>query len=413
MAATLEAAPLVNPINSTDQKILNDPYPMLKRLRTESPVYWSKSDKYWLISRHCDVTAILQDPEFEKQIQTWKHAPNPILISLIPHVKSLSKVASNWLLNLNPPQHTRVRSLLNRAFTAPVLQSLRPVINSIAQDLLERMDGRTEMNLMADYAIPLPMRVIGHMLGVPDTREGELKNWSTKLAAIAGRHRNLQVVREAGRAVEEMTQYLKPAIDERREHPKDDLLSVLVQAEMEGTRLKTEELVANCILLIVAGYETTTNLIGNTFVCLLRSPQQLEQLRAQPELVQATISEVLRFESPAQTAPRLASKSKVIGGKTIKAGDLCWLLLGSANRDEEAFDNPDKFDISRPPSNKNLAFGAGMHRCVGATLAEVELDIAVKSFVDWKKEFALADQQIDYKIPFALRGPNEVILKLS
>jgi cytochrome P450 len=410
---TAQVLEFVNPLNTTDQKLLNNPYPLLKKLREESPVYWSNKDKYWLISRHAEVTAILKDPSFEKQIQTWKHAPNPILVSLIPHVRSISNVAKNWLLNLNPPAHTRVRALLNKAFTGHAIEQLKPTIESLATGLLEGASTNSDFELMKQFAIPLPVAVIGHMLGVPSEHGEEMKHWSTRLAGAAGRQKDLKALAEAGKAVEQLTLFFRPMIEKRRLNPTDDLLSVLVQAEIEGSQLKTDELIANCILLMIGGHETTTNLIGSAVVLLLKNPEQFGKLRAQPaELMTSTIAEVLRFESPAQTVPRIATRDIEMAGKKIKAGDMCWLLLGSANRDPAVFENPDSFDITRTPSNQMVSFGGGIHRCIGASLAEVELSIAMNALLNWRESYTLKSNPVNFKTPFTIRGIEEVLLSV-
>ena len=182
---------------------------------------------------------------------------------------------------------------------------------------------------------------------------------------------------------------------------------------MEGTRLKVDELIGNCILLLIGGHETTTNLIGNAMLCLLRNPEQMALLRTKPELMPTMISEVLRFESPAQTAPRICRRDTVLGGQTVKSGDMCWMLLGSANRDSAEFEEPNVFDITRPVSSKLMSFGAGIHRCIGASLAEVELEIAIEALFKWRSSFQLINEPVDFKVPFTLRGPQEVILTLS
>jgi pimeloyl-[acyl-carrier protein] synthase len=408
---TAQLSALINPLNSEDQRFLNNPYPMMERLRKEAPVYWSVKDKYWIISRYAEASIILRDPAFEKQIHTWKHAPNPILISLIPFIKSGFRTSKNWLLNLNPPAHTRVRSLLNKAFTGPIVQGLRPVIQSFANQLLDGFEGRDEIDLVTEYALPLPMYVIGHMLGIPVTEVSALKKWSAQLASVAGRSRNLKVLTAAGKAIEELEKYLRPSIEERRKSPRNDLLSILVQAEEEGTRLKVDELIANCILLLVAGHETTTNLIASAVICLLRYPDQLALLKAEPEKMHTMVAEVLRYEGPAQVVPRIARRDIELAGQKISSGDMCWVLLGSANRDPAEFERADVFDISRKGA-RNLAFGEGIHRCVGASLAEIELQIAIDMLFARYPNARLADEVINYKTPFALRGPAEVMLKL-
>jgi pimeloyl-[acyl-carrier protein] synthase len=402
---TQQLAKLTNPINSTDQDFLNNPYPLLKRLREEAPVWYCKETKYWVASRYAEIHLMLRDLTYEKQIYSWKHNPSPFLINLVPHVKSLRNASSNWMLNLNPPDHTRVRSLVNRAFTPTVIQKLRPQIQTIADELINLAEAKGSIDLMADYAFPLPIAVIGFMLGIPMTDREKLKHWSDHLAGLVGGLRDVFALMRAGQAIEELADYLRPLIDERRKQPKDDLMSVLVQAEEEGTKLNTNELVSNCILLLVAGHETTVNLIGNAALNLLRHPDQLALLQERPELITSTIDEVLRYESPVQTAPRLTNKDVLLGGQEIKAGEMIWMLLGSSNRDPAQFADPDRFDIARAKS-KHLAFGEGIHRCVGASLAETEGQIAIETLFRRLPKLKLDTDRVDFKTPFGLRGPK-------
>jgi pimeloyl-[acyl-carrier protein] synthase len=402
---TQQLVKLTNPINNTDQDFLNDPYPTLKRLREEAPVWYCKETKYWVASRYAEIHAILRDLSYEKQIFRWKHNPSPFLMNLIPHVKSLRNASSNWMLNLNPPDHTRVRSLVNKAFTPKVIQELRPQIQTIADELIILAEAKGSIDLMADYAFPLPIAVIGFMLGIPMTDREHLKHWSDHLVGLVGGMRDVFSLMRAGKAIEELADYLRPLIEARRKQPKDDLMSVLVQAEEEGTKLNTDELVSNCILLLVAGHETTVNLIGNAALNLFRHPDQLRLLQERPELITPVIDEVLRFESPVQTAPRLTSKDVVLGGQAIKAGEMIWMLLGSSNRDPEQFENPDRFDISRGKC-KHLAFSEGIHRCVGASLAETEGQIAIETLFRRLPNLKLDTNRVDFKTPFGLRGPK-------
>ncbi len=407
------ASTWISPIVNADQAFLDNPYPMLKELREKAPIWWCAEQKYWLISRYSDVQEILRSQHFEKQIQRWKHAPNGILLNLVPHLKSLRKTSSNWLLNLNPPSHTRVRNLVNKAFTPSVVQKLRPRIEQFANELLDVAASMEQpIDIITSLTFPLPLAIIGEMLGVPVEQKESLRNWSGKLAATAGGQRNLKVVMAAGEAVEELENYLRPAIEERRNKPQDDLLSVLVQAEESGTQLSTDELIANCILLLVAGHETTTNLIANAIHQLLKHPDQLAKLKAQPDLMPNALAEVLRFDGPAQIVPRLAAQDKQWHGHKIKTGDMLWLLLGSANRDPQEFDAPDRFEITRT-RNKQLGFSEGIHRCVGASLAEVEAGITLSVLLQRFPSLKLASEEVHYKAPFPIRGPKQLMVSLK
>ncbi|HEY9730610.1 MAG TPA: cytochrome P450 [Drouetiella sp.] len=403
---------LINPLVATDQEFLNNPYPHLARLRTEAPVWWCAEQKYWLVSRYQDVQSVLKDNTFEKQIHKWKHAPNGFVANLIPSLKFLRQTVSNWLLNLNPPAHTRVRNLVGKAFTPSSIQSLTPKIEELALTLTEHLvislSAGDPVDLIPAFAHPFPLGVIGLILGIPVDDAGKLRSWSRQVVGVVGGNRDFKRLTSAGSAMKQFAEYLTPHIEQRRKQPTDDLLSILVQAEEDGNRLSTEELVASSILLLIAGFETTVNLISNSVYCLNRYPTQAEIFKQNLQNADAVVREVLRFESPAQTAPRLASRDTVLGGQNVKKGDMVWLLLGSANRDAEKFSDPDRFDISRP-GERNLAFGDGIHRCLGAGLAEVEAAVALKVLFNRIPDLHTLEP-VNFQAPFGLRGPKELLV---
>jgi cytochrome P450 len=404
----MAVAQLADPLNPLKQDFLDNPYPTLERFRTEAPVWWSAKNEYWLVSRYADTQAILRDLNYEKQIQRWRSSSlQRKLLNKIQPFKSLLNATSTWMLNLNPPDHTRVRSLLNKAFTPTMVQKLKPEIETIAESLLDDIEAQGSMELMHEFAFPLPISVIGQMLGVPMTDRALLKHCSDNLAGVVGGQRQIMKLARAGKAIRELRAYLRPLIEQRRTSPQDDLMSVLVQAEEEHKKLTADEVVNNCILLLVAGHETTVNLIGNALHCLLKHPDQLQLLREQPELMEATISEVLRFESPVQLAPRLAGQDLEFNSKTFKKGQMIFLLLGSANRDAEQFKDADRFDITRA-KNRNMAFGEGIHRCIGASLAEVEAQIAITALLRRFPKLGLKSNPVRFKKPFGLRGPESL-----
>lgn len=403
---------LINPLTTTDQVFLNNPYPHLARLRTEAPVWWCSEQKYWLVSRYQDVQAVLKDTTFEKQIHNWKHAPSSFVANLIPSLKFLRQIVSNWLLNLNPPAHTRVRTLVGKAFTPSSIQTLTPKIEELAQamteELVTSLGAGNPVNLITAFAHPFPLGVIGLILGIPVDDAAKLRSWSQQVVGVVGGNRDFKRLTAAGSGMRQFAEYLTPHIERRRRQPEDDLLSILVQAEEDGNRLSTEELVASSILLLIAGFETTVNLISNSVYCLNQFPAQAEIFKQNLDSADAVVREVLRFESPAQTAPRLASQDTMLGGQKIKKGDMVWLLLGSANRDPEKFSDPDAFDISRP-AERNLAFGDGIHRCLGAGLAEVEAAVALKLLFSRIPELRCL-APVNFQAPFGLRGPKELLV---
>jgi pimeloyl-[acyl-carrier protein] synthase len=407
------ATRLVNPLAEIDQKFLNDPYPALAALRSEAPIWWCAERKYWIVSRYSDVQAILKDSAFEKQIHRWKYAPSSFLANFIPSLRFLRQMISKWLLNLNPPDHTRVRTLVGKAFTPSSIQALMPKIESLAESLADELAASAStasgpINLIPTFAHPFPLGVIGLILGIPVDDATTLRTWSQQVVGLVGGSRDVKRLMTAGSAMKQFAAYLKPHIESRRTRPENDLLSVLVQAEEDGNRLQTEELVATSILLLIAGFETTVNLICNSVYCLSRFPEQAALFKENLQSADAVVREVLRYESPAQTAPRLAGKDITIGGVSIKKGDMIWLLLGGANRDPEKFDNPDAFDIMRQ-NERNLAFGDGIHRCVGAGLAELEAAVALKALYSRMPNLTCV-QPVNFQAPFGLRGPRELMI---
>ena len=404
----MAASQLIDPLNPLRQDFLDNPYPTLERFREESPVWWSSKNEYWLVSRYADTQSILRDLNYEKQIQRWRsNSLHRRLLNKIQPFKSLLNATSTWMLNLNPPDHTRVRSLLNKAFTPAMVQKLKPEIEATAESMLDEVEKHGSMELMHEFAFPLPISVIGQMLGVPMTDRAKLKHCSNNLVGVVGGQRQLMKLARAGKAIAELRAYLAPLIEERRKNPQDDLMSVMVQSEESNKRLSPDEIANNCVLLLVAGHETTVNLIGNAVLCLLQHPEQMELLRSQPDLIEPAIKEVLRFESPVQLAPRLAGKDLELNGKSLKKGEMLFLLLGSANRDKDQFENADVFDITRT-KNRNMSFGEGIHYCIGASLAEVEAQIAVTAVLRRFPKLRLKSDQVQFKKPFGLRGPQDL-----
>ena len=403
---------LANPLTLRSQPDLNNPYPLFSTLRTHEPVWWCETSKAWIVSTYAEAQFILRSSDFEKQIQKWKHSPTASWVSFFPPFKALRDTSSSWLLNLNPPDHTRVRNLMGRTFAPSTINRLKPEIEKVAKELILIAKEKGEIDLVADYAFPLPLAIIALIMGIPVSDRDLLKHWSGKLVAVAGGNRSVQALWNSGSAIIELQKYLTPMIEERRKDLKDDMLSMLISAEEEGSRLNTAELLSNLILFLVAGHETTVNLISNAVLVLMQHPEQLAKLKANPELTSSAVSEVLRFESPVQAAPRLANKDVVVAGKTIRNGDMVWLLLGSANRDTNQFDAADVFDMTRT-NIRHISFSEGIHRCIGASLAETECEIALTSLFSSFPNLVLVDQSIDFKFPMALRGPKRLMVKVN
>lgn len=403
---------LVDPLISLKKEFLDNPYPTYARFREEAPVFWSKKGDYWLVSKYVDANDILRDLSYEKGPPKWKTMDPLIklLPQLFPNLKQQFEFRGKSMLQQNPPDHTRMRGLVNKAFTPSMISRLRSHIQDIADKLIDQIEAKKtgEMDLVSEYAYLLPITVISEMLGIPEGDREQFKSWSQSLTEALEPTFSLPKIQKAGKANREIIQYLTPLVEERRKNPQEDLISALVQAEEAGDKLSYQELLANLILLLVAGHETTVNLIGNGTLALLRNPDQLALLRSKPELINTAVEEFLRYESPVQLVRRQCGQDLELGGQKMKEGQSMFLLIGSANHDPEQFANPEKLDITRTP-NKHLAFGAGIHHCLGFSLAGTEGQIAINTLINRLPNLALKkDARLEVRKPFALRGMKAI-----
>ena len=367
--------------NPFDEATRRDPYALFARARREHPVFRHPGLPVSSVFRHADVLAILRDP------QTWSSEFPP------PPGFDADDIPRSMLVT-NPPAHTRLRGLVSQAFTPRRVKQLTPRIEAIAHELLDDALAKREVDLVEALTYPLPVIVIAEMIGVPTDDRAQFKAWSDALVAPLGSvffaPPAPEMIAQQRRIRAELEAYFVRLVEEHRRAPKDDLLTGLVQAELEGSRLSFQEMLSMLILLLVAGNETTTNLIGNAALELLAHPDALAALRADPSLVPAAIDEVLRFASPVQMDPRLAARDVTILGTTIAAGEfvLCW--LGSANRDETVFERPEAFDLGRERQT-HLSFGFGPHYCLGASLATLEAEVAVRVLLRRTRSFRRRD----------------------
>jgi cytochrome P450 len=306
---------------------------------------------------------------------------------------SSSVPAPQWFIFFDPPRHTRLRALVTRAFTPRSVANLEPRIRELSRGLLDRMIDRGEMDLAADFAIPLPMSVIAELLGVPPEDQPRYKRWSDGILNLSQSlfrgEEEARAVEEYAAVTEEMRAYLPGILAQRRAKPQDDLLTRLVEAEVEGERLTEDEILGIFQLLLVGGQETTTNLINSAILCLLENPDQLARLRAEPDLLPSAIEEVLRYRSPLQWMLRTPRRDVELHGRVIPAGKLVLAVIGSANRDPRHFADPNRFDIARE-ENPHIAFGHGLHFCLGAPLARLEARIALADLLARMDRIVLA-----------------------
>lgn len=360
---------------------LADPYSHYMHMRETDPVHWDASRRSWLLFRYADVEAVLRDDASFSARQGY--APS-MLVS-------------------DPPEHTRLRSLVNKAFTARAVRNMAPRIQEIIDSLLDDVAGRGEMDAIAAFAYPLPITVIGELLGVDPDRREFFREASVPLALALGPVRDPQLAMNALAGRFELMTYFDELIQRRRAEPRDDLVSAMIQPEDAGDFLTHQELLGMMLLLLVGGHETTVNLIGNGLLALLGNPDQLEAFRANEGSERTAIDEILRYDSPVQYSGRIARKDVAIGGTTIRAGQTVRMIFGAANRDPAVFRDPDRFDVARDP-NEHLAFGYGTHFCLGAQLARLEGELALSTLVRRFPKLRLASTEVRWRSAPVLRG---------
>jgi cytochrome P450 PksS len=362
-----------------------NPYPFYARLRAEHPVFpVALPDKrtIWLVTRYDDVAAVLKEERFTKNVA---NAPGN-KSARPPWMPRFARPLTRHMLNTDKPDHPRLRGLVNKAFSPRLVEQMGSRIQSVTSRLLERIHGRKNVDLISDYALPIPTTIISEMLGVPAGDHRKFNRWTNAVLQVTstrwGMFRAIPDIRA-------FVRYIRNFVRLRRQEPRDDLVSGLVLAELDGKRMTEDELVAMVFLLLVAGHETTVNLIGNGILALLAHPQQMQLLRDDPTLIETAVEEFLRYGSPVEMATeRYAREDIAIAGVTIPAGSLVGAVIASANRDESQFSNPDTLDIRRQP-NKHLAFGLGPHYCTGAPLARLEGQIAINTLLGTVPRFEL------------------------
>jgi len=390
--------------NPMDPAFVADPYPTYHRLRAEDPVYLSPLG-FWVLTRYEDVSAVLRDPRFIKE-------PLAALVAArfgaeVPRGMGLS------MLDRDPPDHTRLRSLVSKAFTPRVVEGLRPRIQQIVDGLIARAQAAGSMDLIEEFAYPIPVNVICEMMGVPVRDHERFKGWSLDIARGLDSiwlPPDSEIPRRSVAARHAISGYFRELIDQRRTSPRGDLLSALIAAEEAGDKLNEEELLATCILILIAGHETTVNLIGNGVLALLRHPAELSRLRATPGLITIGVEELLRYDGPVQRTARVASADATIGGHTIPQGDMVMPFIGAADRDPAHFPEPDRLNLSRA-DNRHIAFGWGIHFCLGAPLARVEGQIAIDTLVRRLPRLALIGDSVEYRQSLTLRGLKTLPVK--
>jgi cytochrome P450 len=380
-----------------------NPYPFYARLREEAPVHHvTLPDRQtaWLITRYDDVVTALKDERFAKD---KLNALTPGQVARQPWVPGMFKPLTRNMLDLDAPDHTRLRGLVHKAFTPRLVEQMRVRVQTLTDELLDAVRDRGRMDLIHDYALPLPTTIIAEMLGVPAKDRHRFHLWSS--AIVTASSSKWGIVKAIPNVLA-FLRYLRKLIRTRRDDPRDDLVSALVQAEDAGQSLSEDELLAMVFLLLVAGHETTVNLIGNGMLALLLHPDAMAALRSDPAVIKSAVEELLRYDSPLETATeRFAREDVEVAGVIIPQGALVYAVIASANRDEHQFPSPETLDLCREP-NRHLSFGQGVHYCLGAPLARLEGQVAINTLLRRTAELrlAVAPEALRWRPGLVLRG---------
>jgi cytochrome P450 len=380
-----------------------DPYPFYAQIQAQDPVHWDEALGFWVVTRYTDVAAVFNDKRFSRAeglMKGFKRLPESEQATAKPVDEAFSKM----MTYADPPYHTQLRGLVNKAFTPRVVEHIRPHIQQIVDHLLNAAQAKGQMDIIRDLAHPLPIIVISEMLGLAVEERQRFKGWSDDLFATLGIVRRApNLMEKAGQSLAEMTTYITALSKERSLQPREDLLTGLVTAVDEGNRLTQEELVANVGLLLAAGHETTTNLIGNGLLALLRNPDQMNKLRDNSTLIEGAVEEMLRYDNPVQIVYRSATEDVELDGKHISQGQLVNLMLGAANRDPAHFSEPDRFDITRN-EGRHVGLGLGIHFCLGAALARLEGQLAFTTLLRRFPDLRLATDTLEWQEHPTFRG---------
>lgn len=399
---TLEYSP-------SDPQINANPFPIFKQLQEDDPVHWSNDLQAWVLTRYQDVKKALGDKKLSAdRLTPFFKQQNPQERNRIP---DLMRYLTLWMVFRDPPDHTRLRSLVNKAFRPKAIAKLRPNIERIVHDLLAQRPTQDRMDLIQDFATPLPAMVIMDLLGVPWQHLPRMKEWSAEIALFIGSARaNEQKYEIAQKGALQMSSFFREIVQNREKEPQEDMISALIAARDDNQALTEDEVIATCILILFAGHETTTNLIGNGMLTLLQNPAQFQLLAQDPALAPSAVEEMLRFEGPTIAAPRVVEQEYKMKKKILKKNDRLFAMLSAANRDARIFEEPHQFEITRE-KNPHIAFGHNIHFCVGAPLARLEGEIAVNALLARFPQMKLAEKDLEWHHSLVFRGVKSLKIK--
>jgi pimeloyl-[acyl-carrier protein] synthase len=392
---------------------LQNPYELYQKLRENDPVYWSSEIHAWVISTYqdideclCNNPSVISASNTQFFLNTKTETPE-----LQMKLEVVGKFMSRWITNFSGKKHKTARQILFKGFNTEAIEILKPRINSIIEDLLNSVEKKNTFDFINDFAHPLPVMVVGGVIGFPVHDKELFLSWSARIANFLNLHRTslLTVVEDMFEVIEEIENYLGNIIRERKKSPERDILSNLIALSEADQDFTHEDLVSNIMFLFFAGHESTTNLLANGLLALIHHPQQMNLLRNENSLMNSAVEEFFRYDSPIQYINRCAGADMVLRGKSIKQGQRMILLIGSANRDPNYFDSPEEFKITRA-NNKHLSFGKGSHFCIGSQLARLEANLAINCLLKRYKTIELATQEVKRKPGFGFRGPSELPL---
>ncbi len=398
-ATSPPAKPTLSLYQLLDPEVLANPYPLYHRLRSEDPVHWDPFLHAWIVTRYDDVVRVLHDFQADRT-----PTPQHLTDMGLSHINPIAAVMVKQMLFMDPPAHTRLRSLASSAFTPSRVEALRSHIQSIADRLIDAIADSGSMDVVADFAAPMPAIVTAEMLGVPTSDHLQLKKWSADFAEMLGNFQhNPDRVKLVLESLNDMLEYFRATVRELRVRPREGLVNALLTAEIAGDRLTEEEVIANSIVTMVGGQETTTNLIGNGLLTLMRNPDEMNRLRNDPSIIVSAVEELLRYESPSQHTGRIAPADVELGGRKIRKRQAVIAVMGAANRDPERFPDPDRLDLTRK-DNRHVAFGWAAHFCFGAPLARIEGQIAFETILRRLHNLTVASTALHWRENLGLRG---------
>ena len=397
----------------SDPRTLANPYPCFSYLRKNDPIHWNSSLKSWVITRYEDVRKILSEDfiTVDRLNNFYKKLPSKEAQILEEIIKYLSL----WAPFRDPPDHTRIRKIMMVAFTRKSITEMQPIIRKITELTLNSIDKDSSIDLVKKYSSPIPALTIMHLLGVPTDMLEDFKLWSDEMATFIGGSRNdKNKYKKAARGCKKMVSFFRETIAERKSNPSEGFLMDLINATVENDKFSDDELIATCMLILFAGNETTTNLISNGILTLIKNPNEARKLVSNPNLIDSTVEEIMRYDGPSNSLVRNVARDHKFHDKSLKKGDRVFAMITSANRDGEVFEKPDSFLINRKP-NRHLTFGFGPHLCIGATLAREEGRIALSSLFERFPKISLKNQSsfewIDAIVPRGLKSLNVTLLR--